>query len=294
MPQRAHLLPTRDLETKETKEVGRARGTYLPADWSPAPEVAAQMRDEQPHLDHELELKKFRDYWHSTTKDARKRDWNATWRAGSAAAERIPPPTNGRPNGQSRRQSSGLARRWPTTHPTGAGTMTDDYLDTARLVLAKCAAADPRFPNPSDATVLMWAECFTPTGLTRADLLAAVTVVYSTHSGDIRPRPRDIIDAARIFRRDRSDQQQLQLERGPRAEPGPGYIACMQAAGKLGKSPAPLRGRRIRRVPCPTCHAEAGLPCVARGPGQLPLSGCHPSRVEAEKRFTAIEEELQP
>jgi hypothetical protein len=58
----------------------RAKATYLPDDWSPAPEVVAQMRAEQPHIDQDTELNKFRDHWHSTTKNAMKRDWNAAYR----------------------------------------------------------------------------------------------------------------------------------------------------------------------------------------------------------------------
>ena len=56
------------------------KATYLPADWSPAAEVVAQMRAEQTHIEQELELKRFRDHWHSTTRNAQKRDWNAAYR----------------------------------------------------------------------------------------------------------------------------------------------------------------------------------------------------------------------
>ncbi|ODR20792.1 zinc finger domain-containing protein [Mycolicibacterium porcinum] len=167
--------------------------------------------------------------------------------------------------------------------------MTDDYLDTARLVLAKCAAADPWFPNPSDATVLMWAECFTPTGLSRADLLAAVTVVYSTHNGDIRPKPRDIIDAARIIRRDRSNQQQLQLERArePLTEPGPGYTEYLQTYAKLFGI---QHDRRPLRVRCSWCGAQPGSACKARGPGTLRMpSVFHQPRIDTERRLAAGE-----
>lgn len=56
------------------------KGTYLPADWSPPPEVVAQMRAEQPHVDLGLELQIFRDHWRSTTRNAMKRDWTAAYR----------------------------------------------------------------------------------------------------------------------------------------------------------------------------------------------------------------------
>ncbi|ODR20791.1 hypothetical protein [Mycolicibacterium porcinum] len=103
---RTSVQPTnKDSPSHNTKgESARATGTYLPENWAPAPEVAAQMRDEQPHVDHELELKKFRDYWHALAgAKARKRDWSATYRNWiRREAERTPPPTTGRTNGQSR------------------------------------------------------------------------------------------------------------------------------------------------------------------------------------------------
>jgi hypothetical protein len=58
----------------------RAKGTYLPDGWSPTPEVVAQMRAEQPHINQEIELEKFRDHWRSTTRNAMKRDWTAAYR----------------------------------------------------------------------------------------------------------------------------------------------------------------------------------------------------------------------
>jgi len=38
------------------------------------------MRGEQTHVDQDVELASFRDYWRSTTKNPMKRDWNATYR----------------------------------------------------------------------------------------------------------------------------------------------------------------------------------------------------------------------
>jgi hypothetical protein len=57
------------------------RGTRLPDDWTPLPEVVAQMRADHPHIDLQAETAKFLDYWHAKTgRDATKRDWPATWR----------------------------------------------------------------------------------------------------------------------------------------------------------------------------------------------------------------------
>lgn len=59
----------------------RTRGTRLPDEWMPSPEVVAQMRYDHPHVDLKAEHAKFVDYWHGRAgKDARKADWNATWR----------------------------------------------------------------------------------------------------------------------------------------------------------------------------------------------------------------------
>lgn len=66
--------------SSSSKESG-ARGSRLDPDWTPKPEVVAQMRSEQPTIDLKAEHAKFVDYWLSKPgKDGRKVDWNATWR----------------------------------------------------------------------------------------------------------------------------------------------------------------------------------------------------------------------
>jgi hypothetical protein len=72
--------PENRTENNKTVGKGRAKATYLPDDWSPAPEVVAQMRAELPHIDQDAELKAFRDHWHSTTKNPLKRNWTAAYR----------------------------------------------------------------------------------------------------------------------------------------------------------------------------------------------------------------------
>jgi len=57
-------------------------------------------------------------------------------------------------------------------------TISPQAITTAQDVLAKCAAYDPWFPQPSQATVLAWAEEIQATNLTADDLLAGVTDVY--------------------------------------------------------------------------------------------------------------------
>jgi hypothetical protein len=78
---RTTVQPTnKDDQSNTPKGGARAKGTYLPDDWFPAPDVVAQMRAEQPHINQELELEKFRDHWRSTTRNAMKRDWTAAYR----------------------------------------------------------------------------------------------------------------------------------------------------------------------------------------------------------------------
>ena len=94
-----HVPPTnKDDQSITPKGEARAKATYLPDDWSPAPEVVAQMRAEQPHIDQELELAKFRDHWRSTTRNAQKRDWNAAYRNWIRNAAKWAP-HNGAPDG---------------------------------------------------------------------------------------------------------------------------------------------------------------------------------------------------
>lgn len=57
------------------------RGSRLPANWQPAPEVVAQMRSDHSHIDCDRELEKFRDYWRAVPgAKGRKTDWDATFR----------------------------------------------------------------------------------------------------------------------------------------------------------------------------------------------------------------------
>ena len=79
-------------------------------------------------------------------------------------------------------------------------------IEDATAVLAKCAAYDPWFPQPQKSVAIAWAEHFEPFNLTRADLLAAVTKVYTEHGSGYRPLPKDISDAGRAIRRDRFDR----------------------------------------------------------------------------------------
>jgi len=78
----------------------RKRGTRLPPDWKPPPELVAQQRDAHPHLNLAEILEDFRDYWTAKTgKDATKLDWLATWRRWvrkeASQSRRAGPPRDG-------------------------------------------------------------------------------------------------------------------------------------------------------------------------------------------------------
>jgi hypothetical protein len=82
-----------------------------------------------------------------------------------------------------------------------------DYRQLAALALAKCAAYDPWFPNPSEAIIEAWAEQIEVHRLDLPDLLAGVTLLYSEHGSGFRPLPKDLIDSARRIRRDRMERE---------------------------------------------------------------------------------------
>ena len=87
-PPRANTNPTQQKnsgyvpsESPVSSATNRARGSRLPADWMPPPDVVAQMRSDHPHVDLKAEHEKFVDYWQGKAgRDARKADWDATWR----------------------------------------------------------------------------------------------------------------------------------------------------------------------------------------------------------------------
>lgn len=71
--------------------------------------------------------------------------------------------------------------------------ISDEDRQTAALVLAKCAANDPWFPNGGEAMVLAWAEVFGASGLSREDLLAGVARAYRMSEEGFRPLPASIV-----------------------------------------------------------------------------------------------------
>lgn len=82
-----------------------------------------------------------------------------------------------------------------------------DYHQAAALALAKCAAYDPWFPKASQAIVDSWAEQIEKYKLDVPDVLAGVTKMYSDNGSGFRPLPKDLTDAARAVRRDRTERE---------------------------------------------------------------------------------------
>jgi hypothetical protein len=82
-----------------------------------------------------------------------------------------------------------------------------DYRQTAALALAKCAAYDPWFPKASQAIVDSWAEQIERYELAVPDVLAGVAKMYADNGSGFRPLPKDLTDAARATRRDRTERE---------------------------------------------------------------------------------------
>lgn len=74
--------------------------------------------------------------------------------------------------------------------------MNDEWKQTAALVLAKCAANDPWFPNGGESVVLAWAEVFKKSEMQRIDLIGGVTLAYMEHGSGFKPLPADLVKYA--------------------------------------------------------------------------------------------------
>lgn len=82
-----------------------------------------------------------------------------------------------------------------------------NYPQIAALVLTKCAAYDAYLTAPTEETCLAWAEQFELYDIDQDDALRAVTKVYSEHGSGYRPLPKDITDAARAIRKERTERE---------------------------------------------------------------------------------------
>ncbi|AVP42382.1 hypothetical protein QEH38_gp81 [Mycobacterium phage LilSpotty] len=92
-----------------------------------------------------------------------------------------------------------------------------DYHQTAAHALALCAAHDPWFPQPNRATVEAWAGQIALYGLEERDVLEGVRLAYRDNGSGFRPLPKDIVQAARQVRADRT-QRESAIERAARED----------------------------------------------------------------------------
>jgi hypothetical protein len=151
---------------------------------------------------------------------------------------------------------------------------SDQAIATAKAALAKCAANDPWFPHPNEATILAWAEHIARHNLELDDILDGVTAAYAANGPGFRPLPADIIGAARSIRRERAERENAEQQRAE-IDGKVAAIAAEAAAKKAIPDANPdeeFKQRRPernphdpRRVPCPypPCRAGVGQPCIA-------------------------------
>lgn len=82
-----------------------------------------------------------------------------------------------------------------------------NFKQIAALALAKCAAYDPWFPKASQAIVDSWSEQVERWNLDLPDVLAGVAKMYADNGSGFRPLPKDLTDAARAVRRERTESE---------------------------------------------------------------------------------------
>ena len=161
----------------------------------------------------------------------------------------------------------------------------NDAIDAAKAVLAKCAATDPWFPKPSRAAVQAWAEHFERTNLTLDELLEAVRTFYA-QGGDLRPKPGDIITAARVNRQDRFQRQPLAEIEAHWDRLDRRLAALIDDTAHRHSVDTALEVKYWRReanplsvsCPWPGCRAMPGRRCTS---GSRAMRVYHPARLEA-------------
>ena len=129
----------------------------------------------------------------------------------------------------------------------------NEHQQTAALVLAKCAANDPWFPNGGEAIVMAWAEVFAESGLAREDLLAGVARAYRLETEGFKPLAASIVKHSFAAYRDSlkslSDEKRESMEE------------ASHILQELGLTP-PQAHRYVRRI------ALGRKPLVALTPEQ--------------------------
>lgn len=155
----------------------------------------------------------------------------------------------------------------------------------AKKILAKCMAYDPHFPNPSQATLMAWAELVMINNPSEDDALDAVTKFYATNTDGVKPLPASILTLARQARQDRMARGGYPPPRDRSTDPAPPALPGVEKmpmeewerrhgrkfpALALGKSldDPEFTGPNPLRVRCVWCKQPKGEPCVVAGTSQ--------------------------
>lgn len=160
--------------------------------------------------------------------------------------------------------------------------VSEKALTAARLVLAKCSAIDPWFPQPSESTMLGWAEQFGIVNLDTQELVDAVTSVYANATSGFKPLPADVINAARAVRQDRMARAAEPVKEAlDPARVAEHVVEITAALDTKFERPSRRHGVNPLSVRCPWCHASPGQHCTVPQTSRRPHGGAHPSRIEA-------------
>lgn len=155
-------------------------------------------------------------------------------------------------------------------------------LKLAGQVLAKIAAYEPRFPQPSQAMLNAWAEHITIRNPDPEAMLDAVAQ-YFAEPHDSLPTPFAISNIARTRRqeamsRDPQPPPDKAADPAPPELPGVQKMSMAEWEAKHGvKFPELVLGKSLDndyvtnplRVRCPHCGASEGSPCMVAGTAQL-------------------------
>ena len=168
--------------------------------------------------------------------------------------------------------------------------VSESAIHAAKAALAKCAANDPWFPQPAEATILAWAEQFVIPNLPLDVLLEAVTQVYAGCSSGFKPLPGDIIKAGRAIRAERGQRESDAEREARQARMDSRMVQTVaELAGDLSIPDEPKFKRpgpdSPLHVPCPhgPCSAGVGQRCTSGGRPLRMVPRFHSSRIEAAR-----------
>lgn len=177
--------------------------------------------------------------------------------------------------------------------------VSDRTVALAKKVLAKCMAYDPHFPNPSQATVMAWAEHISIRNLPEEDMLDAVTRFYEANTQGVKPLPASITSLALDVRRCRSaaetrasrEQREARIDakvegREPVTQlPGSEKITLAEWERRHGvRFPKVALGLDVPDGPnplsvsCPWCKQRPSYRCVIPGSETQLREGFHDAR----------------